>query len=132
MKTAKITDSIRVLGTTFEDIYEVVDYACNRTPKRTPKDGVYVETYVKHHLWFDESDYIADNYFYRCYVFAKSEEELEAKLEKLNFPEFNEGLAPMIFWDDEYDYMKLTDDIAVKALTIKQRIKMKLSEWFKI
>ena len=37
----------------------------------------------------------------------------ENKLEKLREPEFREDLAPMIYWDDEYDDMKVTDDITL-------------------
>ena len=80
-----------------------------------PKDGVYVGVFVRHHLWFDECDYLSDNYLWRSFVFARSKDEVENKLEKLRehqFPEFREELAPMIYWDDEYDDMEVTDDIA--------------------
>lgn len=76
-------------------------------------DGVYVGQLVSHHLWFDECDYLSDNYWWRCFVFAKSKDEVENKLEKLREPEFREDLAPMIYWDDEYDDMKVTDDITI-------------------
>ena len=110
MRKIKYTESIHVLGTTFKDIYEIADYAC----KEIPKDGVYVGRYVRHHLWFDDCDYISDNYWHRCLVFAKSREEIENKVEKLgkhDIPDFQEDLAPMIYWDDKYDYMEVTDDI---------------------
>lgn len=57
--------------------------------------------------------YLSDNYWWRCFVFAKSKDEVENKLEKLREPEFREDLAPMIYWDDEYDDMKVTDDITI-------------------
>ena len=107
MKTIEITEQIHVFGTTFKDIYEIAHYCRNEIPK----DGVYVGQFVKHHLWFDECDYLSDNYWWRCFVFAYSKDEVESKLEKLSEPEFREDLAPMIYWDDEYDDMKITDDI---------------------
>ena len=110
MKKIKITEQIHVLGTTFKDIYEIADYSC----KEMPKDGVYVGQLVRHHLWFDECDYLSDNYWHRSFVFAKSKDEVENKLEKLResqFPEFREELAPMIYWDDKYDDMEVTDDV---------------------
>lgn len=109
MKKIKITEQIHVLGTTFKDIYEIADYSC----KKMPKDGVYVGQLVRHHLWFDECDYLSDNYWWRCFVFAKSKDEVENKLEELREPEFREDLAPMIYWDDKYDDMKITDDITL-------------------
>ena len=58
MKKIKITEQIHVLGTTFKDIYEIADYSHNGISK----DGVYVGQLVRHHLWFDECDYLSDNY----------------------------------------------------------------------
>ena len=78
---------------------------------------VYIGQFVKHHLWFDECDYLSDNYRHRSFVFAKSKDEVESKLEKLRkheFPEFREELAPLIYWDDKYDDMEVTDDITLK------------------
>ena len=75
MKKIKITEQIHVLGTTFKDIYEIADYSC----KKMPKDGVYVGQLVRHHLWFDECDYLSDNYWWRC--FAKHE-DLKPKLQR--------------------------------------------------
>lgn len=111
MKKVKFTEQIHVLGTTFKDIYEITDYA----RKEIPKNGVYVGQFVRHHLWFDECDYLSDNYWWRCFVFAKSKDEVENKQEKLKFrgPEFREDLAPMIYWDDEYEDMEVTDDITL-------------------
>ena len=113
MKKIKITEQIHVLGTTFKDIYEIEHYLRNEIPK----DGVYVGQFVKYHLWFDECDYLSDNYWHCSFVFAKSKDEVENKLEKLReyeFPELREELAPMIYWDDEYDDMEVTDDITLK------------------
>lgn len=67
---------------------------------------------MKHHLWFDECDYLSDNYWWRCFVFANSKDEVENNLEKLREPGFREDLAPMIYWD-EYDDMKVTNDITL-------------------
>ena len=113
MKTIKFTEQIHVLGTTFKDIFEIADYCRNEIPK----DGVYVGQFVKHHLWFDECDYLSATYRHRSFVFAKSKDEVESKLEKLRkheFPEFREELAPLIYWDDKYDDMEVTDDITLK------------------
>lgn len=113
MKKIKITEQIHVLGTTFKGIYEIEHYLRNEIPK----DDVYVGQFVKHHLWFDECDYLSDNYWHCSFVFAKSKDEVENKLEKLReyeFPELREELAPMIYWDDEYDDMEVTDDITLK------------------
>lgn len=55
-----------------------------------------------------------DSLPFAIFVFAKSKDEVENKLEKLResqFPEFREELAPMIYWDDKYDDMEVTDDV---------------------
>ena len=82
---------------------------------------------MKHHIWFDECDYLSDNHWFRSFVFAKSKDEVENKLEELRkseFPKFREELAPMIYWDDEYDDMKVTDDVtsSLHNLTILRNL----------
>ena len=72
MKTIKITEQIHVFVTTFKDIYEIAHYCRNEIPK----DGVYVGQFVKHHLWFDECDYLSDNYWFRSFVFGSYEKSV--------------------------------------------------------
>lgn len=115
MKTVKNTDPIHVLGTTFLNIHEII--ACSAVG--TTKDGVYVGKDCERYPCFDSEDYATEDRFFWNFVFAKSKEEMEAKLEILkkispqgNYNKFSESLAPMVYWagDSFYDVM-ITDDI---------------------
>ncbi len=115
MKTIKNTDCIRVLGTTFADIREAIGYAL----QGKPKDGVYVGEDSMGYPCFDAEDYASEDRSYWNVVFASSQEELTAKLEKLqavpercNHNRFTEALAPMAYWEgDTHNDVAVTDDI---------------------
>ena len=117
MKTIDARSSFCVLGTQFDDIYEVVQCAC----KCTPKDGVYVGEDSEHYPCFDFEDYASETRFYWNFVFATSKSELEKKLKVLkemsgrgNYNKFTEFLAPMAHWDgDSCMKVMLTDDIQI-------------------
>ena len=79
MKTIKNTDKIRVFGVTFKDIHEAISYAL----KGEPKEGVYVGVISERYPCFDSHDYAYENRRYWNIIFAKSEEDLNSKLEKL-------------------------------------------------
>lgn len=120
MKTIKNTDKIRVFGVTFKDIHEAISYAL----KGEPKEGVYVGVISERYPCFDSHDYAYENRRYWNIIFAKSEEELNSKLEKLenedhmiNFCKLSDTLAPMAYWGGDSGYkgfcteVELTDDI---------------------
>lgn len=116
MKTIRNTDSIRVLGTTFRNIRDVIAHAV----KGEPKDGVYVGEDSKLYPCFDSYDYASENRFYWNFVFATSKEELDSKLEKLknsdvvgmNYNKFTVDLAPMAYWGGDTCYdVEVSEDI---------------------
>ena len=115
MKTIKIASSFTVLGVKFKNIHEVI--AC--ATFGITKDGVHVGKDCKRYPCFDAEDYASEDRFYWNFVFAKSQEELDARLADLkkispegNYCKFSEALAPMVYWagDDFYDVL-VTDDI---------------------
>lgn len=115
MKIKKYTDPIHVLGVTFKNINEVIDYAL----EGVAKDGVYVGKDAELYPCFDSEDYASEDRFFWNIVFAKSLEELEDKKAELedafyncNYEKFTEELAPMAYWGgDTYNDVKITDDM---------------------
>ena len=120
MKTIRNTDKIRVFGVTFKDIHEAIAYA----QKGKTKKGVYVGVVSERYPCFDSHDYAYDHRRYWNIVFAKSEEDLNSKLAKLNntvhsinFCKCSATLAPMAYWGGDSHYqgyctgVELTDDI---------------------
>lgn len=120
MKKVRNTDKIRVLGVTFKDIHEAISYA----QKEEPKEGVYVGVISERYPCFDSHDYAYDHRRYWNIIFAKSEEELNSKLAKLedainviNFCKLSDTFAPMAYWGGNSGYqgfgtdVGLTDDI---------------------
>ena len=113
MKTIRITERIHVLGTVFENIREAIAYAVHNEVK----DGVYVGADAERYPCFDADDYATEDRSYWNIVFAKSKEELDAKLKRLketpshcNYNKFSEAMAPMAYWEgDAYDDVMLTD-----------------------
>lgn len=115
MKTIKNTSSFTVLDVKFENIHEVI--VCSALG--VAKEGVYIGKDCKRYPCFDAEDYASEDRFYWNFVFAKSQEELDARLADLkktspegNYNKFSEALAPMAYWggDSFYDVM-ITDDI---------------------
>lgn len=115
MKTIIIASSFTVLGVKFKSINEVI--AC--ATLGVAKEGVYVGKDCKLYPCFDAEDYASEDRFYWNFVFAKSQEELDARLADLkkkspegNYCKFSDALAPMAYWagDSFYDVM-VTDDI---------------------
>ena len=120
MKTIRNTDKIRVFGVTFKDIHEAIAYA----QKGKTKKGVHVGVVSERYPCFDSHDYAYDHRRYWNIVFAKSEEDLNSKLAKLNntvhsinFCKYSDTLAPMAYWGGDNHYqgyctsVELTDDI---------------------
>ena len=115
MKTIKNTSSFTVLGVKFKNIHEVI--VCSAIG--VAKEGIYVGRDCKRHPCFDAEDYASEDRFYWNFVFAKSQEGLDARLAELkktspqsNYCKFSNALAPMVYWagDDFYDVL-VTDDI---------------------
>ena len=130
MKTIRNTDKIRVLGVTFKDIHEAITYAQNGKTKK----GVYVGVVSERYPCFDSHDYAYDHRHYWNIVFAKSEEDLNSKLAKLNntvhsinFCKYSDTLAPMAYWGGDSHYqgyctkVDLTDDIE-KVFTLSSTL----------
>ena len=115
MKTIKYTSPITVLGVTFKDVREAIDHAIHGKPK----DGVYVGEDSKRYPCFDVEGYATENRYFWNLVFARSRDELEAKLEALkklpsnaDYDKFTEELAPMAYWGGDAHYgVVLTQDI---------------------
>lgn len=115
MKIKKYTDPIHVLGVTFKNINEVIDYAL----EGVAKDGVYVGKDAELYPCFDSEDYASEDRFFWNIVFARSKEDLDRKLVELksvspqtNHNKFSEALAPMVYWEGDsiYDVIA-TEDI---------------------
>lgn len=115
MKTIKDTDSFYVLGVKFESIHEAI--ACSALG--VAKDGIYVGTDCERYPCFDAEDYASEDRCFWNIVFAKSQEELDAKLTELkrispqgNYRKFSEALTPMVYWagDSFYEVM-ITDEM---------------------
>ncbi len=117
MKTIKNTSSFSVLGVEFKNIREVIFCSINGNAK----EGVYIGRDSKGYPCFDAEDYASEDRCYWNFVFAKSQEELDARLAELkrrqaecNYCKFSEALAPMVYWEGDSFYdVKATDDISV-------------------
>ena len=131
MKTIRNTDKIRVFGVTFKDIHEAIAYA----QKGKTKKGVYVGVVSERYPCFDSHDYAYDHRRYWNIVFAKSEEDLNSKLAKLNntvhsinFCKYSDTLAHMAYWGGDNHYqgyctsVELTDDIE-RVFTLSSTLK---------
>ena len=99
--------TIKVLGTKFHGIDEVIEYA----RKGIPNKGVYVGEDSERYPCFDSSDYVYEKRRYWNFVFAQSSEELKKKriallLKKsdVNYKKLTEELAPMIYWEGDPYY----------------------------
>ena len=92
---------IKVYGVCFSGVSELKKVALSGNPK----NAVYVGVQMERYPCFDSFDYAYENRYYTHFVFARSKEELELKLDVLNNPEKYKGidkrrtiLAPMVYW----------------------------------
>lgn len=97
---------IEVYGVCFGGVSELKKVALSRKPK----NGVYVGVQMERYPCFDSSDYAYENRYYTHFVFARSKEELELKLDVLNNPGKYKDidkrgtiLAPMVYWNGDTD-----------------------------
>lgn len=97
---------IEVYGVCFSGVSELKKVAL----LKNPKDGVYVGVQMERYPCFDSSDYAYENRYYTHFVFARSKEDLEFKLDVLNNPEKYKDidnrehtLAPMVYWNGDTD-----------------------------
>lgn len=100
---------IVIFDVKFNGIEEIKEYAL----KGVPKDGVYVGQDSKRYPCFDSSDYAYEDRNYWNFVFSKSREELEKKMNTLrnmtnmgNYKKLTKELAPMLYWGGD-DYYKV-------------------------
>lgn len=109
MKEFKCNEPIEVLGVSFNGVREMIKAALNETPK----DGVYVGIDCERYPCFDDEDIMNEDRYFMNIVFARSEEELQRKLEALdditsglfNYNKLTGELHPMAYWrgDDCFD-----------------------------
>lgn len=97
---------IEVYGVCFSGVSELKKV----TLSGNPKNAVYVGVQMERYPCFDSFDYAYENRYYTHFVFARSKEELELKLDVLNNPEKYKGidkrrtiLAPMVYWNGDID-----------------------------
>ncbi len=118
--------AIEVFGVRFNGVREIQRYA----RQNLAKDGVFIGADMQRYPCFDSSDYAHESRFFCNFVFAKSEEELEKKLDALrnrlqngaNYRKYTEDLAPMIYWEGSSCHqMEITECDAVCVLEKKQK-----------
>ncbi len=105
--------AINVLGVKFQGVKDIIAHALSGEPK----NGVYVAADRSFYPCFDSSDVLYEDRWYWNFVFAKSAEELERKLERLDelpgplcYDKLTEELHPMAYWEgDSFFPVKLTD-----------------------
>lgn len=118
MKRFKNNETIVVLGTSFMGVKDMIFHA----RERIPKCGVYVGEDSRLYPCFDSSDYAYENRRYTNQVFAKSQEELEAKMTKLknmeqigvNYSKLTEELHPMSYWGGDTNHDVFLTEAASK------------------
>lgn len=98
------TDDITIYGVTFNGVADMIAHS----KSHEPKDGVWVGN--DRHLYpcFDSSDWLYEDRYYWNFVFAMSEDELEARLNIVKDAEprhldYNKAgvVAPMVYWGGE-------------------------------
>jgi hypothetical protein len=102
MKIFKNNETIMALGTSFNGVKDMIIHA----REKKPKNGVYVGEDSTLYPCFDSSDYVYEDRCYTNLVFAKSQEELDAKMNVLNNMKQTKGnynkltceLHPMAYW----------------------------------
>lgn len=105
MKTFKNNETIVVLGVAFNGVEDIIRHAVDKEPK----DGVYVGEDSKLYPCFDIYDIMSENRFYWNFVFARSQEELDAKMSVvkgiertgMNYWKLTDKLHPMAYWEGE-------------------------------
>ncbi len=114
MKRFKNNETIEVLGTSFNGVKDMIEHA--REGK--PKNGVYVGEDSERYPCFDSHDRMYENRRYTNLVFAKSQEELDKKMEILeqrrqshNYNKLTGKLHPMVYWPGDicHDILLTTD-----------------------
>ncbi|WP_455586337.1 hypothetical protein [Bacteroides sp.] len=93
--------NITVYGVTFHGFSDLKKYALSGYPK----EGIYVGEDSEPYPCFDSSDYAFENRSYWNFVFAKSKEELDEKLDLLkrfkasrNYYKLNSEIYPMVYF----------------------------------
>ena len=117
MKRLKNNETIEVLGTSFNGVKEMIEYA----RKRIPKDGVYVGEDSQLYPRFDSEDYMYENRYFTNLVFGSSQEEIDKKLNILNqverYGNYNKltvELHPMAYWQGDTCHDVLLTEITDK------------------
>lgn len=108
MKAFKYNETIEILGVSFNGVRDIIRHAVHKEPK----DGVYVGKDSKLYPCFDIYDLASEDRFYWNFVFAKSQEALDAKLSALkekrqtgmNYMKLTDDLHPMAYWGGEDNY----------------------------
>lgn len=124
MEIAK-NSKIKIFGVTFNGLMDIKKYAI----EGTPKDGVFVGDDSKLYPCFDRFDYANENRFYWNFVFAKSKEELDDKLQKLksmsgrcNYCKLTTELHPMIYFEgDTHHPLEVTEGEGVELVTSQHK-----------
>lgn len=124
---------VKVYGVCFNGLNELLNVALSHKPK----DGVYVGMRRDRYPCFDSYDYTYENRYYTHFVFGRSKEELEHRLEILNSKTVapKDGSAelrpgPTIYWEgDEHEPMQIPecDDVEV----VQPHFMAALQEWNK-
>lgn len=120
MQIAK-NSKIKIFGVTFDGFMDIKKYAI----EETSKEGVFVGCDYKLYPCFDSYDYANENRFYWNFVFAKSKEELDDKLQKLksmdsgcNYCKLTTELHPMIYFGgDTHHSLEVTEGEEVEFIT---------------
>ena len=122
---------IIVYGVTFHGFPDLKKYALSEHPK----DGVYVGEDSESYPCFDSLDYAFENRYYWNFVFAKSKEELESKLDSLkrfkangNYYKLNCGIYPMVYFGgDNSMLLEVTecDDFVIPDIIQRQKKEQK-------
>lgn len=123
--------NIAVYGVMFHGFPDLKKYALSGHPK----DSVYVGEDSESYPCFDSSDYAFENRYYWNFVFAKSKEELESKLDSLkrfkangNYYKLNCGIYPMVYFGgDNSMLLEVTecDDLVIPDIIQRQKKEQK-------
>lgn len=79
MKKYASTGRIKILGTVFDSVGNIIAHANSWKPK----GKVYAGEDLQRHPCFDSEDYMYENRYYHNFVFTKSKAELDTKLSRL-------------------------------------------------
>ncbi len=109
-------------GVAFYGVNELIDIASGA--EGGAREGVYVGKDRRSYPCFDSWDYANEDRSYWNFVFARSKEELERKLERLrampwrdNYRKYAGDVQPVIYWQgDSHDPMEMleSEDIDIR------------------